>query len=272
MLRFDPVSESEGTSPEESANHRPLFGNDAAGEKPAMPSFKRGLTIIPGMIRHQLTVAGISLPRPDAIRGIESWCIWFDNFGKPVDQPFPDSASESMHTAFSASAKNNRLCYRMSGEESFSQVDSLPFSIADANGNTYAVSPSPLNEMQLGILSLPDPPVYPIDENPFLIGRSVSERDIRLDLLSHPQGLTWQPGTGNSGNTLGDIGLSGEHARLRLTDDQLAVKMTGGRLAIHILDGNGSLKTTLHPFQDQEIRMAAGEYLMVGCYLLGFDT
>jgi hypothetical protein len=48
--------------------------------------------------------------------------------------------------------------------------------------------------------------------------------------------------------------------------------MTRGRLPVHVLGRHAALEQTLMPFQEKEALLSPGQYLLVGCYVLGFDV
>jgi hypothetical protein len=264
MIRFVPVKEAEdGAADGPSALRHSLRpgGN-------VIHSLRQGLTIVPGMIRHRLSVSAIALPRAEGIAGLESWTLWFRPSGDPANE---DESPEGF-AGFSATSAEKRLRCRMPGQTDFGEVPPPPATLAAENGLSFEIAPSPIPEMHHGILGLPVPRFHPVGENPFLIGRNVPESDFRLDILAQPGSLAWAPGRGRVGATLGDIGLSGEHFRVRLEGDRLAVKMTRGRLPVHVLDRAIALEETLMPFQEKEALLSPGQYLLVGCYMLGFDV
>ena len=263
MIRFVPVKEAA----DDPADGPSALRHSLRPGGNVIHSLRQGLTIVPGMIRHRLSVAAIALPRAEGITGLESWTLWFRPSGDPASEDEPQTGL----AGFSAHSAEKRLRCRMPGQTDFGEVPPPPATLAAENGLSFEIAPSPIPEMHHGILGLPAPRFHPVGENPFLIGRNVPESDFRLDMLAQPGSLTWAPGRGRAGTTLGDIGLSGEHVRVRLEGDRLAVKMTRGRLPVHVLNDAIALEQTLMPFQEKEALLSPGQYLLVGCYVLGFD-
>lgn len=233
-------------------------------------NFQKGRTIIPGMIRHQLVLQGIALPRPDYVPGLESWTLRMDEKGYPAHPQ--ESAKDSELLLFFSDFRENRIYFRKPGEKDFLPAKELPFPLPDIRGLSYQMIPSPLPEQYLAILLLPEPRFIPMDEEGFLIGRSVAEPGLRLDYLLHPQSLKWQPGweAERSDTTLGHIGISGEHARVALRGDQLLVQMDKGSTDFYILDREQNVKHTFRPFQKTEIFAKPDDCLLLGPYLLRF--
>ncbi|MFP4310212.1 MAG: hypothetical protein ACLFQQ_23615, partial [Desulfococcaceae bacterium] len=268
MIRFVPVKETDDGAADDPADGPSALRHSLRPGGSVIHSLRQGLTIVPGMIRHRLSVSAIALPRAEGIPGLESWTLWFQSSGDMANE----DESEDNLIGLSASSAGKNLRCRIPGQTDFSEIPHPPASLAAENGLSLEIAPSPLPEMHHGILGLPAPRFHPIGETPLLIGRNVPESDFRLDLLAKPGSLTWEPSRGRAGTTLGDIGLSGEHVRVRLEGEHLAVKMTRGRLPVHLLNGAIALEETLMPFQEKEALLSPGQYLLVGCYVLGFDV
>ncbi len=232
-------------------------------------SFQRGRTIIPGMIRHQLVLEGIALIRPEFVPGLESWTLRMDKNGHPA-QNHGGNVKEPDLLIFSAALRENQIFWRRSGEKESFSVKKLPFTLPDINDLIFHLIPSPLPDQYLAILLLPEPRFIPVYEEGLLLGRNVAESDLRLDYLTQPRSLKWQPGKEKPDATLGHIGISGEHAKVALRKDQLAVYMEKGSTAFYVLDKDRNLKYTLMPWQKKEVMADPNDCLLIGPYLLRF--
>ncbi|MGE0083470.1 MAG: hypothetical protein AB7S75_03530 [Desulfococcaceae bacterium] len=262
MIRMEPVTAQMQENQQDSQTEK-------IPDADFLRHFQRGRTIIPGMIRHQLVLEGIALIKPEFVPGLESWILRIDKNGHPA-QNHAGNAKEPDLLTFSAAFRENQICWRRTGEKEFFPVKQLPFTLPDINGLTFHLIPSPLPDQYLALLLLPEPRFIPVDEEGFLLGRAVAEPGLRLDSLVQPGSLKWQPGRDQPDATLGHIGISGEHAKVALRKDQLAVQMEKGSTAFYVLDKDRNLKYTFMPWQKKEIMADPDDCLLLGPYLLRF--
>ncbi len=230
----------------------------------------RGRTIIPGMIGHQLVLAGFGLIKADrlAAQGLDHWKIWFDDDGRPMSGPYKKTSNAP---AFASMTESGLLYCREPGEKEFKKIPSLPFSAKDKAGRTYEVAASPLPEMYCGFLMLPEPRFFPLGKRKRLVGYGVPDDQIKIETLASPQSLVWESGRGFPNSGLGHIYFSGEHAEVELAENKLAAKLTKGQSGIYHLDSDlNPVASQTSLFETGRLEIAQGEYLLAGPYLLCF--
>jgi len=108
-----------------------------------------------------------------------------------------------------------------------------------------------------------------------IIGRSLpdTQSDISLDYFSDPQ--TIRP---NENMSLGQIGLSRKHGLIKWqsSTNKIFVQQISANAPIHVLNVNNvgtiSHKQTLAPNINTEIELDMSDRLVIGTYILGFQT
>jgi hypothetical protein len=232
-------------------------------------SFMGGRTIVPGQTFPQLVLAGIALPRMDTpemqISCLERWTLWLDESGGIAAELSAKEKRDAL-PAFSGAGRSG-LLFREAGEKSFQEVKTIPFQPAKTR---CEVVESPLPQNFHGILLLAHPPFFPLEEGEVRLGRAVAEPDIRLDFLNRSETLQWTKGYDDPEMTLGNIGLSGEHALLLFKDGLARAAITRGRMPVYILDREKKVRRTLMPGSKEDCPLEPGESLIMGCYVLEF--
>lgn len=233
-------------------------------------------TLVPGSRGTDcLILEGVVLPRIDTtttrIANLESWIIWLDDSGRLVSADFSEKAR-----AFSSAATQSHLSHRAPGETSFSPIKTFPFEIKDGDGNVFEVLASPISERYHGVLQLPYlSEIYELQEGTTIIGRMDSppggdRRAIALSLLDLPGTLRWKRGKEDPGRTMNHW-LSNQHLELIVEDETVKARCIGSA-PVYGLDEEGHLKQTLNPKSDDEMVLSDSDRLVVGCYLLRFES
>lgn len=261
------------------------------GKKPAQPEADWGETVIPGLAGgpvltllperriitqypYALLLEGVALPRIDgrwAIPGLQSWILWLDEDGDPIQRPLSEEQAARL-PALCAVCERGALYSRALGERRFDRVKRFPHRLKLADEALEIVAAA-LPERYLGILHLPHPVEILLDSRPLKLGRGgngpVGEPRIALNQLSQPASLRWQPGRAKTGR-LGDIGLSRQHLQVQVSEGRLQLGMAEGKTPVYVLDDRGGLRHTLPPGSAETVTLPPGERLLVGNYLLRF--
>lgn len=218
----------------------------------------------PGLSPYALWLEGVVLP--GLLPGLRGWTLWLDERGYPAAaERLPREAPGFA----SLSYDGRQLSYRAPGEsaDQATALDGFPLYLRYADAGIELDAPISADGMPL--LRLPAPLRLPLDAEELVLGRfdpspGAQQAELLLDLLDQPGSLHWS-GRDRQGS-LGVIGLSRQHLRLQLGTDALSlyplssapVTLFGGREPLGTLAAEGG-------------RLAVGQRLLVGCYLLRFD-
>jgi hypothetical protein len=227
--------------------------------------------------RYTLRLSGCALLRIDGARrveGLERWTIWFDADGYPLSH---DDRSTDLDRclALAATGDSDRLLYRLPGEPDFKPVVVMPCVLTTETRRFVDLQPSPLPEIYLGIVMLRPEVSMPVSPRALILGRSnivpsSPQPDLPLELLSHPDSLDWQDGSGYAGAKLNSLNLSRRHVALKLVDGRLDLQMMDGKMPVYVLDEAGAMADKLEPDSHDSLRLEPGQQFLIGSYLLRF--
>ena len=207
---------------------------------------------------------------------VSSWFIWLDNQGMPCD---------FSNALVYFQGANNRLHARKNNQKVYTDLK-FQNSIAEFEGYTIKAPPEELLSDYIGLLSLPrgfqNPLSDMISNKKMTIGRTIAEDrpDIPLDYFSDPQSIR-SPGIdfNGVGNTnLGQINLSRKQAILtwQASTGKLFIQQISTSAPIYILKTDpqkGELyKETLNPKSGREVEISITDRLVIGTYILGFQS
>jgi hypothetical protein len=240
-------------------------------------SLDEGGETTPISTRYTLRLAGCALLRIDGdrrVEGLERWTIWFDADGYPLRHD-DRTADLDRCLALSATAEDDRLYYRLPGEADFKPVQVMPCVLTTASRRFVDLLPSPLQEVYLGVVLLRPEVALPLSPRALILGRSnivpsSAQPDLPLELLSHPDSLVWQAGSGYAGAKLNSLNLSRRHVALKLVDGQLDLQMIDGKMPVYVLDRDGALSGRLQPDSRDTVRLEPGQQFLIGGYMLRF--
>ena len=242
------------------------------------PSLDEGGETTPISTRYTLRLSGCALLRIDGerrVEGLERWTIWFDRDGYPLRH---DDRETDLDTclALQATAEDDRLYYRLPGERGFKPVQVMPCVLTTESRRFVDLEPSPLQEVYLGIVMLRPELSLPVSPRALILGRSniapsSPQPDLPLELLSHPDSLSWQAGSGYAGAKLNSLNLSRRHVGLKLVDGRLELQMIDGKMPVYVLDAAGAEVTArLMPDSRESVRLEPGQQFLIGSYMLRF--
>ncbi len=229
--------------------------------------------------RYSLKVTGCALLRIDGQRrlgGLEQWTIWFDRIGRPVRAADKATVDIKRCLALQARADAATLFYRLPGQTEFSPVNYMPSSLDTGSGKYLELLASPVPDVYHGLLMLRQESSFPLSTDPFLLGRSDSavegaQPDLPMELLDHPDALTWAGGQGPRGARLNALNLSRRHVSLKLSGSRLEIAMADGKMPSYVLDQEGKLIRSLAPGDRGAAVLEPEEMFIVGSYLLRFN-
>jgi hypothetical protein len=258
----------------ESKQSRPL-SRLLGGRRAA--SLDEGGETTPISTRYTLRLAGCALLRIDGerrVEGLESWTIWFDADGYPL-QSDDRNADLDRCLALSATAEDDKLYYRLPGEPGFKPVQVMPCVLTTERRRFVDLLPTPLQEVYLGLVLLKPEISLPVSPRALILGRSnvapsSPQPDLPLELLSHKDSLAWQPGSGYAGAKLNSLNLSRRHVALKLVDGQLDMQMIDGKMPVYVLDRDGAVAERLEPDSGNTARLEPGQQFLIGSYMLRF--
>lgn len=223
-------------------------------------------------IAFDLAVVGLALQRIDganALPGLEDWRMLFDAEGRLIEKRNLDCLSLGARAGtanlFFAAPGCNWEPVRMSGGVN------LP--LADGGAVTLHSPPTPLTDRIHAILRLRKPlSIFLRSDRDLTFGRGSPTPDrITLGLLEIPGSLGLAD---DNGATLEQVGLSRRHLKIHLDAARasLRVAMLDGRAPAWIIGDDGALRETLRPGHDDAAELTPGEGLLVGNYLMAFNT
>ncbi|MDJ0948121.1 MAG: hypothetical protein QNJ94_04295 [Alphaproteobacteria bacterium] len=228
--------------------------------------------------RFSVRLAGLALMRIDGahqLKGLLDWTIYFDDDGRPV--PFADASSVDSKgcLALQATNRDEQLYYRLATEQGFKPVATIPCVLPTRNKQYLDLLPAPVPDRYIGLLMLSEQPAFPLSPKSLILGRSnldatAQQPDLPLELLTHPESLSWAQGAGYPGAKLNAINLSRRHVSLRLEEDTLSLGIAEGSSPVFALDERGSLIDKLEPGMRREIALRDAQAFIVGSYLLRF--
>ena len=227
--------------------------------------------------RYTLRLAGCALLRIDGerrVEGLERWTIWFDADGYPLKHD--DRVTDRDRClALAATCDSDRLLYRLPGEAGFKPVVVMPCVLTTETRRFVDLLPSPLPEIYLGVVLLRPELSMPVSPRALILGRSnvvpsSPQPDLPLELLSHPDSLDWQDGSGYAGAKLNSLNLSRRHVALKLVDGQLDLQMIDGKMPVYVLDQDGAIADKLQPDSRDTVRLEPGQQFLIGGYMLRF--
>ncbi|MHA1538406.1 MAG: hypothetical protein ACTSUD_12695 [Alphaproteobacteria bacterium] len=228
--------------------------------------------------RYTLKLAGCALLRIDGeryVEGLDDWTIWFDENGQPIDFERADSYDTGEGLALAATANESLLFYRLPGQTEFKTVQAMPCVLATTSGGYIELQPPAIPSVYHGIVQLSSEISFPLSPKPLILGRSnitpeADQPDLPLELLNHPDGLHWAPGSGYAGAKLNSLNLSRRHVSVQLDKNELKVAMVDGKMPIYVLDENGKSLRTLEPGASRPDTLKPGQQFLIGNYLVRF--
>jgi hypothetical protein len=254
--------------------------DEAVGEDANASERARGLTMIfqptptPQDI-YQLLIKGIALPRFDTgLSGnFEKWRLQFNAQGDLIN----GDEDNRDQLEFMAYSKQAGLWYQRPKDKDLQQVK-LPQNL-DCAEHVFRLKKSPLPSFYHAFLELPLQKAYTLGEKTTLLGRNDQQKEdyITLNLLDKPNTLIFPDGKSPE-LSINYLGLSNEHIELQRRKDVLYVKQKSQSAPFYILDKNCQLKQTLPKvsvnkngtLNAEEGKLAVGDHLLVGYYLLSF--
>jgi len=223
-----------------------------------------------------LVAEGVALPRIDGpyrIQGVETWRLWLDDDGDPVNNPAIDEDYLRQASLFSAVKTQRQLLLRPAGQDSFNPISKLPQSITCRAGSVELIA-SPF-EQWYAFLQFAHPFQFHIEHRRYIIGRhnpeSQEQADICLDQISHPRSLIMEKKYTGQNVTFTNLGLSRRHAWVELIDDTLHAGPGGGQMLCYM---NADTKDCrcLRRNAKEHFVLNNGDRIIVGNYILRFDS
>lgn len=229
---------------------------------------------------HCLSVVAILAPRFPAVKkGPPSWSLAITPTGEITVRPTGAAPTADRHLALLGGRSGDpRLYVIPANRQDWEVVNPLAPPRLHPDGKSGALVPlaEPLLEHYHMLLKLAKPRPFPLlAEGEQLIGRrSDAGPGPGGDLPKVQFGLLDLRGSvdGDGHGTLEQINLSRDHVRAAVAGDQLQVRMHAGRTSVWRLDAAFVLQEELRPGQPQPIRLALGEHLLIGCYVVRFAS
>lgn len=233
--------------------------------QPGFGTLAPGAAPLPGFSAFVLSLTGVVLP--GLLPGLRGWTLWLDERGYPADgERLPRAAAEFARLDYDG----RRLSFRAPGQaaDQAGQLDAFPVFLRYGDGGIEL--DAPIVPDGLPLLRLPEPLRLPLEGEEMVLGRfdptpGARQAELLLDLLDQPGALHW--GGRDRNGTLGAIGLSRRHLRLRLDGDALTLHPeSAAPVALF-----GAAGEPLGGLPAGGARLVVGQCLLVGCYLLRFD-
>lgn len=238
-------------------------------EQPGIGTLAPSAAALPGLRPYALWLEGFVLP--ELLDGLAGWSLWLDERGYPLAaERLPAAARDSARISFDG----RTLSYTPPGGGEAHPLREFPQYLR--HGEVGIELDAPLLNDVLPLLRLPQDLRLALDQHELVLGRfdpaasaamggDSAQADLLLDLLDQPGSLHWN-GRDRQGS-LGAIGLSRRHLRLRLIEDRLELQPEG-RAQVTLL---GTQNKVIAGLTDDVVRLQPGQRLLVGCYLLRFD-
>ena len=249
-------------------------------EEESGSSYTDGATYIPKEDYHRLVLTGFALPKINTPYGkspdLKQWKIWFDEEAFLVNNDATDPENKA---AIELSAVHNAsfLFYRKNNENTYHEIKTLPQKLTISEDYSTEIVPLPLSDAYFGMMYYPQYDEFELSETEMTIGRSngssgEQKPDINLDFLNHPKSLSWDEKL-NRNAPLNVHRLSRLHLKLKINNTKLHIAFhKKGSAPVFSLDKDLNLIKRLSPQKSDTIQLSSGEHLLIGCYVLCYQS
>lgn len=241
----------------------PVDGDDIIGVNVNEDSPDFGENTLTNSIFY-VTLTAIILPKLSRDPKLAYWQLLLDENAMPTSSP-----EKACCQLKGKSAIEWRLREGENEELQWQKLDNSSVISCLHNKKLHLQKPY-LNDEQLAILPLSQPQSYRLSDSSLIIGRGdAKQADILLDQLIQENSLVSKMSI-NRLQTLGHIGISGKHLKVKLDTKGLQITHLSSSVGTHILR-DGMIGQTLYANQSESVTIALNQSFIIGCYVLEFQ-